>query len=620
VTLREGPRFVDSTPIDDDDPALDKTTLDVASEPERSSVQVEELRISDLIPLTDSARPTDDTARADQPHAPKRTPNREFIDLPTGTVVGEFEIERKIGEGGMGAVYAALHPILGKRAAIKVIAEQMSRDADAIARFRREARAIAQLASPHIVDVFGFGELADGRAYFVMEYLTGESLRSRLDRGRVPLDEALELLDQIARGLEAAHESGIVHRDLKPENIFIERNRSVQPVVKLLDFGLVKLAHHDDGIAKTQTGALFGTPVYISPEQIRSAAEVDHRADIYSLGCVAFELVLGRVPFERTTTVELIAAHLECAPPSPRSLWPEIPAALDAVLSAMLVKDPAKRLTLGYLQEAIDRLRRSAFANPAGSIAGFVTAPNAVREVSAPTTSAPVHRAVPLSTFGLAHGTRARPVAQPASPGHRTSRRTVVIAGAILATIVVIAIASTRGSDDANNVTRTTVDGGIRVVPIELASAPADATLVSPISDAHVQPPAPIARSQVRTTKVAPSQVGNANHPTDSKETTPRPTTEAVSVPSRGELAITSKPPCDVTIDGKSAGHTPLPSLTLDPGMHNIALVNDEYGIKDTIVVQILAGKQNQIVKDYLVRKKRIDPNGTIDPFGSAHP
>ena len=400
----------------------------------KASVEVEDLRVSNLIPVGstsesevappgESSAPHDGEARrfASDPSRIARRTRHEFVDLPSGSLVGEYEIECKIGEGGMGAVYAAVHPVLGKRAAIKVISTEISKDENAIARFRREARAVAQLASPHIVDVFGFGELADGRAYFAMEYLVGESLRDRIARGRVPLDEALELLDQISSALEVAHEAGIVHRNLKPENVFIERGRNTTPVVKLLDFGIVKLAKHDEDVAKTQAGVLIGTPVYVAPEQIRAAGDVDARADIYALGGVAFEMILGRVPFVRTTVVELIAAHLECAPPQPRSLWPEIPAALDALLSAMLAKDPAKRPTLGYVQEAVEKLRRAA-ANSTPTIGFFESKVADAISSSMPSAAAPDAASPVQVTFDLAIGTRTIPVPP-------SARQTGAIAG-----------------------------------------------------------------------------------------------------------------------------------------------------------------------------------------------
>jgi serine/threonine-protein kinase len=608
---------------------------------------VEELRVSELVPIGSaskseasldaaSASHDDDKLRlASDPSRIARRTRLDFVDLPSGSLVGEYEIERKIGEGGMGAVYAAVHPVLGKRAAIKVMSTEISKDENAIARFRREARAVAQLASPHIVDVFGFGELADGRAYFVMEYLVGESLRERLSRGRVPLDEALELLDQMAGALEVAHEAGIVHRDLKPENVFIERGRGATPVVKLLDFGIVKLAKHDEDVAKTQAGVLIGTPVYVAPEQIRAASDVDHRADIYALGGVAFEMVLGRVPFVRSTVVELIAAHLECAPPQPRSLWPEIPPALDALLSAMLAKDPAKRPTLGYMQEAIEKLRRGAFARTIPTVGVFEPSVSTM----APIDESPVAKQAPLVapvesstppqiTFGIALGTRTisvPPIGAPtAVPSRWWSRRTAIIGGALGALIFVIAIASTRDVTPAPMTSRsvtTAADGSAPPMgEIEQAAQRADAAVTShviatpitsqalPQSSAETKPPeSPITNRPTAALPAAPAQRAHS--------TADVPPPEPIVA---GELSISSKPPCEVAIDGKSLGRrTPISSLSLEGGIHRVTLENAQFGISESVYVQILPGKAARIVKDYSA-KLRVDPNGTIDPFAKG--
>ena len=201
-----------------------------------------------------------------------------MTDLPAGFVVGEYRVERKIGEGGMGAVYAATHPMIGKRAAIKVISAALGTNAEAVVRFVQEARAVNQIGHPNIVDVFAFGELPDGRNYFVMDYLQGESLADRLQRAAMPLGEAIEILDQVADALDAAHEKQIVHRDLKPDNVYLAAVRGGRTVVKLLDFGIAKLSVSDGpgssgAIAKTRTGMMMGTPGYLSPEQARAYVE-----------------------------------------------------------------------------------------------------------------------------------------------------------------------------------------------------------------------------------------------------------------------------------------------------------------------------------------------------------
>jgi eukaryotic-like serine/threonine-protein kinase len=284
-----------------------------------------------------------------------RPSGHAHVDLPPGSIVDDiYEVDARLGAGAMGEVYAARHTKLGKRVAIKVIRSRLSEDAAAIQRFALEARALAQIQHPAIVTVDHVGELADGRAYFVMEYLRGESLFERLQRGKLALEEALRVLGQVARGLEAAHAKGVTHRDLKPENIYLVHMPGEPPMVKLLDFGLAKLradvgtdvGDDRDHSERTQSGVAIGTPLYMSPEQARGP-DVDHRTDIYALGCVAYELVLGRSPFSHAKTVpELWAAHLHMTPALPRSIWPEIPPPLDLVLFAMLAKDPAQRPTL----------------------------------------------------------------------------------------------------------------------------------------------------------------------------------------------------------------------------------------------------------------------------------
>jgi serine/threonine protein kinase len=292
-----------------------------------------------------------------------------FQELPPGTIVGEsYEIGERLGAGSMGEVYAARHLGLSKHVAIKVICQRLSEDDRAIGRFVTEARTLAQIQHPAIVTVEHVGELPDGRAYFVMEYLRGESLSARLSRGRVFLREALRILDQMARGLAAAHASGVIHRDLKPDNTFLVHHAGEKPAIKLLDFGLAKLATthtaitqcEEDSDEYSDSGLVFGTPLYMSPEQIRGD-HLDHRSDIYALGCVAYELVLGARPFPHAqTTTAICAAHLHETPPLPQTLRPEIPPQLDRMLFAMLAKDPALRPTLAQLRSVVTDLRTSA--------------------------------------------------------------------------------------------------------------------------------------------------------------------------------------------------------------------------------------------------------------------
>lgn len=312
----------------------------------------------DAVSPFDSAPPRAQGTLADSDPPTSLVRHDRFRELPPGSIVGDtYEVDARLGAGAMGEVYAARHVKLGKRVAIKVIGHRLSEDDAAIERFAMEARALAQIQHPAIVAVDHVGELADGRAYFVMEFLRGETLFDRLARGRLPLAEALRVLDQMARGLDAAHGHGITHRDLKPDNVFLVHLPGEPPIVKLVDFGLAKLAADvadvDRRAERTQSGVAIGTPMYMSPEQARGP-DVDYRTDVYALGCVAYELVLGEPPFPHARTApELWAAHLHDAPPLPRSIWPEVPPQLDLVLFAMLAKDPAHRPTLEQVRAVI---------------------------------------------------------------------------------------------------------------------------------------------------------------------------------------------------------------------------------------------------------------------------
>ena len=287
-------------------------------------------------------------------------------ELLPGTRVGDFVIEARIGEGGMGAVYAAVHPVIGKRAAIKVIRADAC-TGPARERFLQEARVVNQIDHPNIVDVFSIGELEDGRPYLVMELLRGETLGSRLEAGRASPFEVIEVLLQVCAALAAAHAHGVVHRDLKPENIFLAYQDG-EAVVKLLDFGIAKLMDAPRSTPSlTRTGMMIGTPEYVSPEQARGL-HVDHRTDIYSLGVIAYEMFLEDVPFAAESAAELIAMHLYDDPELPCLLWPNIPRELERLLLEMLHKAANRRPTLAAVVATLQRVR-DGFARRAGASA-----------------------------------------------------------------------------------------------------------------------------------------------------------------------------------------------------------------------------------------------------------
>jgi serine/threonine protein kinase len=263
-----------------------------------------------------------------------------------GSVIGSYRVTKKLGEGGMGAVYLGEHSLLGRQAAIKVLLPMLSARQDVVNRFFNEARATTAIADPGIVQIFDFGYHTDGSAFIVMEFLDGEALDARLQRlGRLhPLD-ALRIARQLAQSLAAAHAKGIVHRDLKPENVFLVSDHEVVggERVKILDFGIAKLADDHPGKVKTHAGALMGTPVYMSPEQCRGAGDLDHRSDIYALGCVLFHLLVGRPPFDGDGIGEIIVQHLREPAPAPSSRAPGIPPEVDSIVLYCLAKAPGER-------------------------------------------------------------------------------------------------------------------------------------------------------------------------------------------------------------------------------------------------------------------------------------
>ena len=256
-------------------------------------------------------------------------------------MAGEYRLRHKLGEGAFGAVYEAEHPVLRRRAAVKILHQVAGGDSQAVLRFISEAQAVNQIRSPYIVDIFSFGKLPDGRHFYVMDLLDGEPLDVFLKREkRCSVPVALQLLRPIVEALDAAHAAGIVHRDLKPQNIFVSWTASGETVPKLLDFGTAKLL--GDSPVRTMSGTTVGTPLYMSPEQAR-ADVVDARSDVYALGVLSHQLLTGELPFSGPSTFAVLAAHLMTAPRRVSEVMPELSPQLDAPILRMLEKDPNRR-------------------------------------------------------------------------------------------------------------------------------------------------------------------------------------------------------------------------------------------------------------------------------------
>lgn len=265
-------------------------------------------------------------------------------DLVPGTTVGEYVVGEKLGEGAFGKVFRAVHPLIGKLAAIKVLSTRYAADPQVVSRFVSEARAVNQIAHKNIIDIFSFGRLPDGRHYFIMELLEGAPLDELLQhRGHLTPEEAIPLLRGLGRALDAAHAKGIVHRDLKPANVFICHDEDGPGTPKLLDFGIAKLFTEERPTEhKTRTGAPIGTPYYMSPEQCQAAA-IDHRTDIYAFGVMCFQLLSGRLPFTGENYVEILVKHIQTEPPRLSSVAESLSPAFDEPILAMMAKDPDSR-------------------------------------------------------------------------------------------------------------------------------------------------------------------------------------------------------------------------------------------------------------------------------------
>jgi tRNA A-37 threonylcarbamoyl transferase component Bud32 len=266
-----------------------------------------------------------------------------------GTVLlGRYSVTRKIGQGGMGAVYEATHTLIGKRVAVKVLLDKYARREQVVARLEQEARLASAIGHEHIIDITDFGTTHDGRTFVVMEFLEGESLAECLAReGPLPETRILQITFQIASALGAAHAKGIVHRDVKPENVFLLRRKD-QDFIKVVDFGISKSMRasqpgEEESPRLTQTGMVLGTPLYMSPEQARGDEELDHRIDIYALGVIMYELATGQVPFLGTNYLSIISQVLNDEAPRPRQVRPELSEEFEAIVLRLLEKDRDRR-------------------------------------------------------------------------------------------------------------------------------------------------------------------------------------------------------------------------------------------------------------------------------------
>ena len=266
---------------------------------------------------------------------------------PGETVAGKYIVERGLGRGGLGIVVLALHSELGHRVAIKFLRREVLDNAPLVERFRREAQIASTLETEHVARVYDVGTHPVSGPYIVMEFLEGQDLAALVAGGALPVDVAVDYVVQACHAISQAHEAGIVHRDIKPENLFLARRGSRPSIVKVLDFGFCKISSIEGQCTTlrrlTMQGERFGTPMFMSPEQIVGTGDVDGRSDIWALGVVLFELLTRTLPFEGQTEIALAGNIFRAPPKSLRALCPDAPPGLEAVIERCLAKDPADR-------------------------------------------------------------------------------------------------------------------------------------------------------------------------------------------------------------------------------------------------------------------------------------
>jgi len=288
----------------------------------------------------------------------------KFDSLVGAVLADRYEVVRRIGEGGMGAVYEAKHTVIGKRVAVKVLLEKFVAKSDFVARLLQEARLASSIGHEHIVDVTDFGTTVDGRSFVVMEFLDGESLAELAMReAPLPIERSVGIARQVASALGAAHAKGIFHRDVKPENIYLVKRGDVD-FVKVVDFGISKAVkpagdEGGEGYRLTHTGLLLGTPLYMSPEQARGEEDLDHRCDIWALGVLLYECLTGEVPFRANNYLGIISQVLTHEPTPPSKLRPElgISGAVEAVVMRAMEKDRSRRYqTMADVERDLERL------------------------------------------------------------------------------------------------------------------------------------------------------------------------------------------------------------------------------------------------------------------------
>jgi serine/threonine-protein kinase len=449
-----------------------------------------------------------------------------------GLVAGKYQILGLIGRGGMGSVWEGRHSTLGTRVAIKFIDPEYAESQEACARFVTEARAAASIQSKYAIQIFDHGVTEDGRPYIVMELLVGEPLDKRLERlGRLSLPETARIISHVCRALQRAHDAGIIHRDLKPENIFLVRSPDDDDeIAKVLDFGIAKIKANpgEQGISSsTKTGAVLGTPYYMSPEQARGLRNLDYRSDLWSLGVIAHKCVTGVLPFEGESVGDLLVKICTAPLPTPSVTVPGLPTTFDAWFFRALDREPAKRFSRAT--ELADGLAFAAGLSGRGVVSSqqHALSPLPVaRTVTVPTVSSGAlpsagATAAPFTTPSLTHNKSRGPVFAVATAA--------ILGGAIgIAAVVKLASGPRPAGSGAETALGAAAASSAPAKPPPPPPAPS-ATLAAAPPATATEPPPPA--STTRAAAPAPAPRPKAQPPVAPVSPVPPPAPAPVPAP-----------------------------------------------------------------------------------------
>ena len=537
-------------------------------------------------------------------------------DLLIGQTVGNYLVTQKLGEGGMGSVYLAEHPTIGKKVALKVLHAEFSSNPEVANRFFTEAKAVNAIGHPNIVDIVDYGVIQAGPAgrdqmvYFIMEYLAGNTL-SQVIRAEAPLppERALTIALQVADALAASHKAGIVHRDLKPDNIILITRGRERDFVKLLDFGIAKLTSGSQGSSRTRTGLVLGTPAYMSPEQCEGRANVDHRTDIYALGICLYEMLVGRVPFIGEGYGEILVQHLTQQPVKPsqyRMMSPHV--------EAVVMKALEKRQEMRY--PTMDEFMRAmsdpvGFVEAHGGVNGFLA--TQLMPSSAPL---PPVRLTPPPMTGMHGSMTPMPGLMSPVPGTLTAPTPTTLsaaagqqsaggkgkAGFVIAGVAVVAIAGggifmvldkKKPAEDAN-----AGSGSANVVAMNNGSGAGSEIAVTPVHvDAAVVP-------QAVDAAVAPQNGSAAGSAAGSAEIV-KPDLTLV------KLTITSEPPgAEIYLNGIDTGRKTNTTMSVPHGKAHPLIVLKLHGYADGEIKNVALDAGDEITASSKLIKLATTPPG----------